>query len=199
MAHLQLVVKLGSTSVQRQNTPSPVSQPRASMRERRAKKVWRGLVTLILMVAALIIIGTIAAVFFLRAEFEERKRQALQAYRESRAHAEWQLDGYEFVTRGIPCGASVTDVDAIMHDATKTSALCRTDDGNVFKLYQVTYQPVYIPPFSKDGQPIVTEQFFVWFKPNGRAYRIERTVAVTGDAAQSGTTTWDLCGTRRVE
>jgi hypothetical protein len=153
----------------------------------------------ILVAVAVVIIGVIiGAGIYLRAQFNEAYRLAFEAHRHSRSHPEWPMVGYDFVTRGIRCGASEQEVDAIIHDATETSRLVQMDGGNFAKLYYVVYQPRFLPPFSTESQPIVTEKFFVWFRPSDGAYRLERTITVTGHSSQSGTTTWDLCTKQRI-
>jgi hypothetical protein len=157
-----------------------------------------------IVLAALLVLGVMSAIATVatktsrqRAEYAEAYRLAYQAYRDSRPHAE-SLDQYDFVTRGIPCGASEKEVDAILRDATRKSVLTKMEKGDLMKLYEVVYQPEFKEPGGKP-QRIVTETFFVRFKPNDGAYRLERSLAITGDSPETGTTKWDLCSKRRIE
>ena len=150
------------------------------------------------MLIVIVAVATVATVTSrLRAQYAEAYRLAYQAYRDSRPHA-GPLDGYDFVTRGIPCGASEKEVDGILRDATQKSLLLKSEKGDLVKFYEVVYQPEFREP-GGEAQRIVTERFFVQFKPNDGAYRLKRTLAITGNSPETGTTTWDLCTKRRVE
>src|SRR5580692_5617574 len=87
----------------------------------------------IALAALLVVLGVIGMVVTvatktsrLRAQYAEAYRLAYQAYRNSRPHAE-SLNEYDFVTRGIPCGASEEEVDAILRDATRKSVLTKME------------------------------------------------------------------------
>ena len=160
-------------------------------------KARRRLTIILAAAVGIVIIGALGVLIPLRMQFERERILALEAYHASRSNARWPIDGYEFATRGIPCGVSEQEVDAIIPDANEKSRLVRTEDGDFAKLYRIVYQPEYRVPWSDRSEPIVTETFFIRFKLHGGAYRLERTLAVTGGTLEM--TKWDLCSKQRIK